>query len=117
LVVDLYEMRQLADYEMHFEMGGFVPLLSSLMLKVEELFTLASYVQDGSIARHSDNTYVSIWAGNRELEPLEGSSYLDRLNSHTSVARKTGHYNILERGLILADRFDRKLLQSEILKR
>jgi hypothetical protein len=117
LVIDLYEMRQLADYQMHFEMGEFVPLLSSLMLKVEELFTLASYVQDGSIAYHRDNTYVSIWQGNRELEPLEGSSYLDRLNGHMLVASKTGHYNILERGLILADRFDRKLLQSEILKR
>lgn len=117
LVIDLYEMRQLADYQMHFEMGEFLPRLSSLMLKVEELFTLASFVEDGSIALHNDDSLVSIWAGNRELEPLEGSNYLDRLNRHMSVARKSGYYNILERGLILADRFDRKLLQTEILKR
>ena len=116
LVTDLYEMRQLADYEMHFEMGEFLPKLSNLMLKVEELFTLASYVQNGSMATHNDKM-VLVFTGNRELEPLEGSDYFDWLSRRISYGSKSKEFNILEKGLILAERFDIKKLQLALLSR
>ncbi len=114
LVTDLYEMRQLADYEMHFEMGEFLPKLSILMLKVEELFTLASYVQDRSMATHKGKM-VLVFYRNRELEPLEGSDYFDWLSRSISHGNK--EFSIMEKGLILAEKFDVKKLQLALLSR
>jgi hypothetical protein len=116
LVTDLYEMRQLADYEMHFEMGEFLPRLSNLMLRVEELFTLASYIQDGSMATHNGKIVLVLY-GNRELEPLEGSDYFDWLSRQISFTAKSKQYNIMEKGLILAEKFDVKKLQTALLRR
>jgi hypothetical protein len=116
LVTDLYEMRKLADYEMHFEMGEFLPRLSSLMLRVEELFTLAMYIQHGSMATHNGKL-VLVFDRNRELESLDGSDYFDWLSREISSTAKNKRYNILESGLILAEGFDRKKLQVALLKR
>ena len=116
LVTDLYEMRQLADYQMHFEMGEFLPRLSNLMLRVEELFTLASYVEDGSIATHNGKLALILY-GNRELEPLEGSDYFELLSRHMSKTETKKHYNIMAKGLILAEGFNRKKFQTALLRR
>lgn len=116
LVTDLYEMRQLADYQMHFEMGEFLPRLSSLMLQVEELFTLVSYIEDGAVATHNGKI-VLIFYGNRELEPFEGPDYFNPLRRHISPTAKTKHYNLMGKGLILAEGFDRKKLLLALLRR
>jgi hypothetical protein len=114
LVLDLYEMRQLADYQMHFEMGEFLPKLSNLMLKVEELFALATYIPNGSMRTHNDKI-VLISYGERDLEPLEGSDYFDWLNRELNSWAKKKHYNLFEKGLILADGFSRKELKKGLL--
>lgn len=116
LATDLYEMRGEADYKIDFEMGEYLPELSSLMLRVEELFTLASYMEDGSIA-HSGEQLIPIFQSARQLEPIGETSTWDNIGLDMLKDGKHRYYNILQKGLILAENFDYRVFLTELLKR
>jgi hypothetical protein len=109
-------MRQKADYNMEFEIGEFLPELSNLMLKVEELFTLAFYMEDGSIALSGDQL-IRIIQSARELEPTRDASPLDNLGLHMITKGKEYYYNILQKGLILAEGYDFTKFLTALIKR
>jgi len=107
LVTDLYEMRSMADYNMAFEIGEFIPELSNLMLRVEELFTLVMYVESASVAT-TNGTLVQIFQPERELEPF-GNLVFHR-------PERNAHW-ILQKGLILAESFDLNKFLAELLRK
>lgn len=116
LVTDLYKMRKKADYDMDFEIGEFLPELSNLMLKVEELFTLAMYMEDGSIAL-TGQQLVLIFHSARELEPLGEATVEDNLGLYMVKRGKVHCYNILQEGLVLAEGYDLRKFLIELIKR
>lgn len=116
LVVDLYEMRKKADYDMDFEMGEFLPELSNLMIKVEELFDLTLYVREGSIAT-TKGKLLKVFQRERELEPLGESDPFDNLGSYMIKYAKGHYYKIWQRGLILAEGYDLKKFLTRLIKR
>jgi hypothetical protein len=116
LTNDLYEMRGKADYEIDFEMGEYLPELSNLMLKVEELFTLAMYMEEGCIAL-SGEQMIPIFHYARQLEPIGETSTSDNIGLDMLKEGKHYYYNILQKGLILAENFDYRVFLTELLKR
>lgn len=97
-VIDLYEMRRLADYTSEYEIGEFISKLSDLMLKVEELLNLGQYMVDGSIA-FWDEKIVRIFRGKRELKPYPNEMFSNEI-------LEKGECRVLQKGLILAENFN-----------
>jgi len=98
-VLDLYEMRRLADYTSEYEIGEFVKKLSNLVLKVEELLNLGHYMLDGSVAYWNERI-VRVFQGRRELEPCPSEIL--------QTQRFNGKYKILQKGLVSAENFSLK---------
>jgi len=116
LATDLYAMRTKADYNIDFEIGEFLPELSNLMLKVEELFTLGIYMEEGSIMTTNEQL-VPIFQASRELEPLVNVTIKDSLGLHMLEKGKDYYYNVLQKGLILAKDYNLKMVLTELIQR
>lgn len=109
IVIDLYEMRSLADYTSIYEIGEFTSKLSALLLKVEELLNLCHYMEEGSIA-FADGRLVRIFREERELEPYPNEMF-------SGQRLEKGECRILQKGLILAENFDPKEFLLKFLSR
>jgi len=109
LITELYEMRRMADYEKSYEITEFVPELSGLLLKVEELLTLVGYVEEGSVVVANDKL-VQIFQQQRELEPSPYSIF-------GWIDSRKNEPEIVQKGLILAEDFDLKKFLTRFLRR
>jgi hypothetical protein len=111
LITDLYEMRRLADYEKSFEIMEFVPELSNLLLKAEELLGLARYMEEGSlVTAGKDTRVVLIFPQDRELIS----------NAYTTFGRPDlwkGEVEVLQEGMVLAENFSPSRFLARFLRR
>lgn len=113
LILDLYEMRRMADYEKSFEIREFVPELSNLLLKAEELFGLTTYMEERSLVvggRGRDEKIVLIFPQDRELSP-------DPYSSFGRYPPTKGEVEMLKEGMILAENFDLSKFLARFLRR
>jgi hypothetical protein len=115
LVNDLYKMRTKADYEMDFEIGQILPELSTLMLKVEELFTLAMFMENGSLATSGEER-ISIYRSARELE-MEGDSSYNNIGTYMMKQGVDHYFNIVQKGIILAEGYNLNKFLNELISK